>query len=117
MLGRPGDADYVAGLIAAWAPRYAVDAAVVQAERATLAQRPAEGSVEVHETGNGRFQQHVRAGSHVLTADEPRPMGEDTGPSPYDPVHRTLHSETIIETRRAIPGRGDPTGVNSPTHE
>lgn len=197
LLGRPGDADYVAGLIAAWAPRYAVDAAVVQAERATLAQRPAEGSVEVHETGNGRFQQHVRAGSHVLTADEPRPMGEDTGPSPYDlllaslgtctsmtvrmyaerkqwpldqvavalrhsrihaedcencetqdgkvdrivrtirldgdlddaqrarlleiadkcPVHRTLHSETIIETRRAIPGRGDPTGVNSPTHE
>lgn len=44
----------------------------------------AEGVVVVSERGKGDFAQNVTIGRHRLTADEPRPIGTDTGQSAYD---------------------------------
>ena len=79
LLTKPADAEYAATVLAAWASRYALD----------LADRPgggtqAEGYVVVDEDGNGSLGQRITAGRHVLTADEPVPIGADRGPSPYD---------------------------------
>ena len=75
LLTRPADANYVAGVIAAWAARYLPE--------------PAEepGAVEhvmVRETGINRLQNFVLAGRHRLIADEPVSVGGlDFGPNPY----------------------------------
>jgi putative redox protein len=34
--------------------------------------------------GEGRLAQTVRVSAHALTADEPKPLGDDTGPAPHD---------------------------------
>lgn len=43
-----------------------------------------EGTVTVSETGTGTYTQEITAGQHRLFADEPRPIGDDAGPTPYD---------------------------------
>ena len=43
-----------------------------------------EGKVTVTETGTGTYTQQITAGHHRLASDEPRPIGDDTGPTPYD---------------------------------
>jgi hypothetical protein len=43
-----------------------------------------EGTVTVTETGSGTYTQQITAGHHRLVADEPRPIGDDAGPTPYD---------------------------------
>ncbi|GBG36835.1 OsmC family protein [Mycobacterium montefiorense] len=45
---------------------------------------PAEGTVTVAETGAGTYTQQITAGHHQFIADEPRPVGDDAGPNPYD---------------------------------
>ncbi len=45
---------------------------------------PSEGTVIVTETGAGTYTQQITAGHHRLVADEPRPIGDDNGPTPYD---------------------------------
>ncbi|EHR51295.1 putative redox protein, regulator of disulfide bond formation [Saccharomonospora marina XMU15] len=93
LLTRSDDADYVASLLAAWASRYVF-------ERGTATgQPPAEGLVTVAETGDGPFAQRIVAGRHVLAADEPRPIGADTGPSPYDLLLAALGSCTSMTLR------------------
>ena len=48
----------------------------------------ADGVVRVAESGTGRLSQQVSAGSHRLTADEPHPVGDDTGPKHRKLTHR-----------------------------
>jgi putative redox protein len=75
LVSRPEDANYVAGLIAAWVARYLP----TPAEATQGGER-----VLVRETGLGRLQNFVVAGRHRLIADEPVSAGGlDSGPDPY----------------------------------
>jgi len=48
-------------------------------------------SVVVRTTGKGKFQQHITAGKHELTADEPVKLGgDDSGFAPYDLLRAAL---------------------------
>lgn len=77
LLSREADAIFAASVIAAWVARYLAGE--------TEAGRGETGPVKVRETGNGRFQNVVRAGRHRLIADEPASVGGmDSGPTPYD---------------------------------
>jgi putative redox protein len=59
-----------------------------------------EGLVQVSETGGGKFQQSVVAGSHRFMADEPvRFGGLDSGPGPYDLLLAALGSCTAMTIR------------------
>jgi uncharacterized OsmC-like protein/alpha-beta hydrolase superfamily lysophospholipase len=95
LLSRRGDAAYAAGVIATWAERYVDSPAIVDASA-----DPAPGTVVVRETGRGRFQQEVAAGSHRLFADEPVAVGGlDSGPGPYDLVLAALGACTSMTLR------------------
>ena len=90
LLLKPGDAAYVAEVLAAWASRYL--------------DRPPEAlpvnGVRVTETGESRFAQHILAGRHVLRADEPESVGgEDSGPGPYDLLLAGLGACTSMTVR------------------
>jgi putative redox protein len=43
-----------------------------------------EGTVTVTESGTGTYTQQITVGHHRLVSDEPRPIGDDAGPTPYD---------------------------------
>jgi putative redox protein len=45
-----------------------------------------EGTVVVTATSAGGFTRQISAGHHQLVADEPPPVGDDLGPTPYDLV-------------------------------
>lgn len=82
------DADYVANVLATWVTRYAVKT-----------DQPEEGRVVVAENGDGPFGQRVTVGHHVLTADEPAPVGNDSGPTPYDLLLAALGACTSMTLR------------------
>jgi putative redox protein len=72
-------------------------------------QAPAEGLVVVAETGEGRFTQEVRSGSHVLAADEPRAVGgDDQGPGPYEYLLAGLGACTSMTIRMYAEHKGWP---------
>jgi uncharacterized OsmC-like protein/alpha-beta hydrolase superfamily lysophospholipase len=102
LLSRRGDASYVANVIRAWAERY-LDAIEPAPEM------PNDTGVLVQETGNGRFQQEIRSGSHRLLADEPVAVGGlDSGLGPYDLVLAGLGACTsmtlrLYAERKALP--------------
>lgn len=83
LLTTPADATFAAGMLATWATRYALDP-LAETDESSPEPDPAEGLVIVSESGTGGFAQNVTVGTHRLTADEPEPIGSDTGPSPYD---------------------------------
>ena len=92
LLRKRSDAIYVADVIATWASRYL----------AVGEQRPAlpDGVVEVSETRGGHLVQRIRAGRHLLVADEPVAVGgEDAGPSPYDYLLAALGACTSMTMR------------------
>ena len=95
LLTRPADAEYAAALIAQWAARYLPATAPIPAAE------PAEpGLVVVEETGHGRLEQIVTAGSHRYLADEPVAVGGgDTGPGPYDFLLSALGACTSMTLR------------------
>ncbi len=77
LLSRRDDAAYAARVLAAWASRYVGEPSPTASAET--------GSVTVEETGNGRFQQRVTAGTHTLIADEPEAVGGmNSGFGPYD---------------------------------
>lgn len=75
LLENPADARFVGELIAGWAGRYL--------DPQETEELP-HGEVIV-EGGTAGFLNQIRAGRHVLVADEPKSLGgRDEGPSPYD---------------------------------
>jgi putative redox protein len=58
-----------------------------------------EGTVTVTETGPGTYTQQIAAGHHRLVADEPRPIGDDEGPTPYDLLLAALGACTSMTVR------------------
>ncbi|CDO09901.1 OsmC family peroxiredoxin [Mycolicibacterium cosmeticum] len=67
-----------------------------------------EGTVIVTETGAGTYTQEIIAGSHRLTADEPQPVGDDEGPTPYDLLLAALGSCTSMTVRMYAGRKGWP---------
>lgn len=66
------------------------------------------GTVVVAETGTGTYIQNITAGSHRLLADEPRPVGEDAGPNPYDLLLGALGACTSMTVRMYANRKGWP---------
>jgi putative redox protein len=58
-----------------------------------------EGIVIVADAGSGTFTQQITAGHHELVSDEPRPIGDDEGPTPYDLLLAALGSCTSMTVR------------------
>ncbi|MDJ0349002.1 bifunctional alpha/beta hydrolase/OsmC family protein [Cryobacterium sp. PH29-G1] len=98
LLTKPADAAFAAGMLATWASRYALDPSPEPIVPEVVAD-PAEGLVVVSESGTGAFAQNVLIGQHRLTADEPEPIGTDTGPSPYDYLLAGLGACTSMTVR------------------
>ncbi|MEN8195951.1 MAG: alpha/beta fold hydrolase [Pseudomonadota bacterium] len=104
MLSRKADAAWVAGVLSSWAARYIDDD-----ETAEPAAALEEGLVTVEETREGQFAQQVRAGRHVLSADEPRAQGgDDRGPGPYDYLLAGLGACTSMTMRMYAEHKGWP---------
>ncbi len=58
-----------------------------------------EGTVIVTSSSAGGYAQQIAAGHHRLLADEPRPIGDDTGPTPYDLLLGALGACTSMTVR------------------
>jgi putative redox protein len=92
LLTKRSDAEYTASVLAAWAQRY-----LPQMDEAEPLE---DGQVEVSETGTGKLANQVRAGRHVLAADEPKRLGgTNTGPTPYDYLLAGLGACTAMTLR------------------
>ena len=79
LLSNPADAEFAAGVIAAFASRYVDD------QSGALEVPSASAPVVVAETSQGPFLNHVVVGRHRFLADEPESIGGfDAGPAPYD---------------------------------
>jgi putative redox protein len=68
----------------------------------------AEGTVIVAETGSGTFTRQITAGRHELVADEPAPIGDDAGPTPYDLLLGALGACTSMTVRMYADRKGWP---------
>ena len=108
LLSRRRDGEYVAAVIAGWASRYVDDVTPAGAAPAGVAPAATEGVVVVGETGEGKFSQTITVGRHHLAADEPRPIGDDTGPSPYDLLLAGLGACTSMTLRMYAARKGLP---------
>ncbi len=67
-----------------------------------------EGTVTVTETGAGPYTQQITAGHHRLIADEPSPIGDDAGPTPYDLLLSALGACTSMTVRMYADRKGWP---------
>ncbi len=67
-----------------------------------------EGTVTVTESGLGTYTQEITAGHHRLVADEPRPVGDDAGPTPYDLLLAALGACTSMTVRMYADRKGWP---------
>jgi len=95
LLTRKEDAAYVAAVLSAWASRYLGGASAGESD---LTVEP--GMVAVQETREGKLAQVIRAGRHMLRADEPVSYGgNDSGPSPYDLLLASLGACTSMTIR------------------
>ena len=102
LLSSRADAAYVATILSAWAERYLPEAPAADA-------RAPEEGVLVAETGFGTYANEVRAGTHVLHADEPSTHGgSDTGPSPYEYLLAGLGACTSMTLRMYANRKGWP---------
>src|SRR6185437_14288298 len=102
LLTRRPDAEYAALVHTAWVSRY-----LPEAELAPVAES-AETPVIVTESGNGSLQQLVTVGRHHIVADEPVPIGGDTGPNPYDLLLAALGACTAMTLRMYANHKGLP---------
>jgi putative redox protein len=64
--------------------------------------------VTVTETGTGTYTQQITAGRHQLLADEPQPISEDAGPTPYDLLLAALGACTSMTVRMYAKKKGWP---------
>jgi putative redox protein len=67
-----------------------------------------EGTVTVTESGSGTYTQEITAGHHRFVADEPRPVGDDAGPTPYDLLLAALGACTSMTVRMYADRKGWP---------
>ncbi len=67
-----------------------------------------EGTVTVTEAGSGTYTQEIALGHHRLVSDEPRPIGDDEGPTPYDLVLAGLGACTSMTVRMYVNRKGWP---------
>jgi putative redox protein len=67
-----------------------------------------DGTVIVTAAGSGTYRQQITAGHHQLVADEPRPIGDDAGPNPYDLLLAALGSCTSMTLRMYADRKGWP---------
>jgi putative redox protein len=67
-----------------------------------------EGAVIITETGSGTYTQEITAGHHRLVSDEPRPIGDDAGPTPYDLLLAGLGACTSMTVRMYADRKGWP---------
>jgi putative redox protein len=67
-----------------------------------------EGLVTVAESGTGTYTQEITAGRHRLFADEPQPIGDDAGPTPYDLLLAGLGACTSMTIRMYANKKGWP---------
>jgi putative redox protein len=103
LLTRKADADYAAGVIAAWAERY------VESEAGEASLSPPVQGLRVEETGEGRFQVRVVTASGVFFADEPVSVGGlGSGPTPYDLLGAGLGACTAMTCRLYANRKGWP---------
>jgi len=95
LMRRVSDADYAAGVIAAWAGKY-----LPVSESGTSEQAP-EGDVLVAEVDPAGFAQDILiARTHQLRADEPADIGgTDTGATPYQLLQAGLGACTTMTIR------------------
>jgi putative redox protein len=101
LVSKREDAAYLADVIAAWASRY-----LPGAEEASALP---PGVVEVTEARTARLAQYVRAGRHLLMADEPIAAGgDDIGPGPYDYLLAALGACTSMTMRLYAERKGIP---------
>lgn len=80
----------------------------VQSEQTPDADARGEGYVQVVETRATRFGQRITVGRHVLSADEPQPVDDDTGPTPYDLLLAALGACTSMTLRMYADRKGWP---------
>ena len=66
-----------------------------------------EGTVTLEETSAGGYTQQIAAGHHRLV-DEPRPIGDDLGPTPYDLLLAGLGACTSMTVRMYANRKGWP---------
>ncbi len=100
LLTRAADARYAAAMLAAWASKHLADGGPLSVEDAPASPTPVEeGLVVVAENGQGPYGQRIMAGKHLLSADEPAPIGKDAGPSPYDLLLAGLGACTSMTLR------------------
>jgi putative redox protein len=104
LLTKAADAEYAAGVVAAWAERYVT--AQPAAEAAAEAGPPV---IRVQETGAGRYQCRVTGPTWSLVADEPVAVGGlGSGPSPHDLVSSGLGACTVMTCRMYAERKGWP---------
>jgi len=114
LLSRPEDAEWAAGMIAAWADRVLPPrGAASTASEASRAPKDApvvdEGVVWVREAEGGRFAQDILAGPHLLRAGEPEDQGGDgSGPGPYELLLAGLGACTSMTLRLYAQKKGWP---------
>ena len=101
LLTRAADARFAASMLASWASRYLDEGAVPSPESTDSSALAAieQGVVVVSENGRGPYGQRITAGRHQLSADEPTPVGHDTGPTPYDLLLAGLGACTSMTLR------------------
>lgn len=103
LLTRRSDADFAAGVIAAWAARYLPP---------IHADAPLEAIVsgaDARTTGEGKFQLSVRVGPLTIIADEPESLGGmGSGPSPYDLLSAGLAACTSMTVKLVADHKGFP---------
>jgi putative redox protein len=102
LLSKKRDAEYAARAIAAWAGRY------LDLPEAESFPPLAHGRVRVEEVARP-YTQRVRAGRHVLAADEPESVGgADAGPGPYEYLLAALGACTSMTLRMYADKKGWP---------
>lgn len=69
---------------------------------------PDEGTVTVTDAGPGTYTQQITLGHHRLVSDEPRPVGDDAGPTPYDLLLAGLGACTSMTLRMYANRKGWP---------
>ena len=90
LLSRAEDSRYVGHVLAAWASRYLPATEIGESLSA------ANDTVVARTLSNG-FRTDIRAGSHVLVADEPLSVGgSNSGPTPYDFLSAALAACTSM---------------------